>query len=296
MFLSRIRPGWTLAVVVILAAALMAAAGATARSIQPTSPWYAYDAALRNAQHQRQQHTISSVQPTSPWYAYDAALRNAQHQRQQHRPAASSRRVRGTHTTPHSGTRSTSGSSTRSAASSRRVRGTHTTPHSGTRSTSGSSTRSAASSRRVRGTHTTPHSGTRSTSGSSKSLGTSASANRIMTDTLGGNGGVTVAKEAPHGVVIDNGPRSARGPLSCGAGTPRRGQAAAGRELHRRRPCRPRQGTAARFLEARFPSPRVALDVGGVRGRGGVSDGARQSAGALHDHGAVQRPSRTPRG
>ena len=44
------------------------------------SPWYAYDAALRKAQHQRQQHTVSIVQPTSPWYAYDAALRKA-HQR-----------------------------------------------------------------------------------------------------------------------------------------------------------------------------------------------------------------------
>ena len=56
----------------IVAAALMAAAGAAARSVQPTSPWYAYDAAAR------------SIQPTSPWYAYDAALRKAQHQRRQH--------------------------------------------------------------------------------------------------------------------------------------------------------------------------------------------------------------------
>jgi hypothetical protein len=84
MFLSRIGLGWVLAVVVVLAAALMPAAGATARSIEPSSPWYAYDAALRNAQHQRQQHAVTSIQPTSPWYAYDAALRNAQHQRQQH--------------------------------------------------------------------------------------------------------------------------------------------------------------------------------------------------------------------
>jgi hypothetical protein len=82
MFLSRIGLGWALAVVVVLAAALMPAAGATARGIEPSSPWYAYDAALRNAQHQRQQHVITSVQPTSPWYAYDAALRNGQHQRQ----------------------------------------------------------------------------------------------------------------------------------------------------------------------------------------------------------------------
>jgi hypothetical protein len=82
MFHSRTGLGWALAVVVVLAAALMPAAGATARSIEPSSPWYAYDAALRNTQHQRQQHA-TSIQPTSPWYAYDAALRNAQHQRQQ---------------------------------------------------------------------------------------------------------------------------------------------------------------------------------------------------------------------
>ena len=82
MFRFRIRLGLALAVVVVLAAALMPAAGAAARGIQPTSPWYAYDAALRNAQHQRQDQTISGIQPTSPWYAYDAALRHAQHQRQ----------------------------------------------------------------------------------------------------------------------------------------------------------------------------------------------------------------------
>jgi len=89
------RLGLALAVVVVLAAVLMPAAGATARGIQPTSPWYAYDAALRNVQptspwyaydaalrkaHQRQ-HVTKSVLPTSPWYAYDAALRKAQHQR-----------------------------------------------------------------------------------------------------------------------------------------------------------------------------------------------------------------------
>ena len=79
MFVSRMRLGWALAVVVVLAAALMPAAGATVRGIQPKSPWYAYDAALRNAQHQRQ-HVTSSI-PTSPWYAYDAALRKVQHQR-----------------------------------------------------------------------------------------------------------------------------------------------------------------------------------------------------------------------
>jgi hypothetical protein len=83
MFHSRIRLAWALALVVVLAAALMPAAEANARGIQPTSPWYAYDAALRNAQHQPQVQTISSIQPTGPWYAYDAALRNAQHQRQE---------------------------------------------------------------------------------------------------------------------------------------------------------------------------------------------------------------------
>jgi hypothetical protein len=68
----------------------------TISGIQPTSPWYAYDAALRAAAHQRQQtalkaaehqqqKTISGIQPTSPWYAYDAALRAAAHQRQEQR-------------------------------------------------------------------------------------------------------------------------------------------------------------------------------------------------------------------
>jgi hypothetical protein len=60
MFLSHVRLGWALAVVVVLAGALMPAAGATARGIEPTSPWYAYDAALRGAQHQRQQHVVRS--------------------------------------------------------------------------------------------------------------------------------------------------------------------------------------------------------------------------------------------
>jgi len=50
-------------------------------SVRPTSPWYAYDAALRKAERKRQQYTVKSVQPTSPWYAYDAALRKAQLQR-----------------------------------------------------------------------------------------------------------------------------------------------------------------------------------------------------------------------
>ena len=73
MFRSRNRIGLALAVVVVLAAALVPAAGATGRVMQPKSPWYAYDAALRNAK----QHATSRI-PTSPWYAYDAALRNAQ--------------------------------------------------------------------------------------------------------------------------------------------------------------------------------------------------------------------------
>ena len=73
MFVSRIQLGSALAVAGVLAATLLPAAGATARSIE------AYDAALRNAQHQQHQ-SLRSIQPTSPWYAYDAALR-AQHQR-----------------------------------------------------------------------------------------------------------------------------------------------------------------------------------------------------------------------
>jgi hypothetical protein len=82
MFVSRIRLGLALSGVGVLAATLLPAAGASGRTIV-TSPWYAYDAALRNAQHQRQHQAISSIQPTSPWYAYDAALRNAEHQRHQ---------------------------------------------------------------------------------------------------------------------------------------------------------------------------------------------------------------------
>ena len=80
MFRSRKRLGLASAVVVVLAASLLPAAGIAARGIQPTSPWYAYDAAVRNAEHH---NLVSSVQPTSPWYAYDAALRKAQHLRQQ---------------------------------------------------------------------------------------------------------------------------------------------------------------------------------------------------------------------
>jgi hypothetical protein len=66
------------ALIVAVAAAFMPTAGATVRGVQPTSPWYAFDAAARKAQHQ---HVISSVQPTSPWYAFDAAARKAQHLR-----------------------------------------------------------------------------------------------------------------------------------------------------------------------------------------------------------------------
>ena len=84
-FLSSIRIGLALAVVVVLAAAFMPAAGATVRGIQPTSPWYAYDAALRQAQHVREQQAISAIQPTSPWYAYDAALRKLERKLQQSR-------------------------------------------------------------------------------------------------------------------------------------------------------------------------------------------------------------------
>ncbi len=84
MFHFRFRLGLALAVVVVLAAALLPAAGATARGIEPKSPWYAYDAALRKAQHQRLAHVLGGIEPKSPWYAYDAALRKAQHQRLAH--------------------------------------------------------------------------------------------------------------------------------------------------------------------------------------------------------------------
>jgi hypothetical protein len=82
-FVSRIRLASSFAVAVGVAGALLPAAGAAVRGIQPTSPWYAYDAALRHAQHVRQEQIIRSIQPTSPWYAYDAALRAVEHQRQQ---------------------------------------------------------------------------------------------------------------------------------------------------------------------------------------------------------------------
>jgi hypothetical protein len=52
----------------------MPAAGAAARGIQPTSPWYAYDAALRNAQHERQDqtHTIFNVKKKTATVALSA--------------------------------------------------------------------------------------------------------------------------------------------------------------------------------------------------------------------------------
>ena len=90
MFRSRVRLGWALAVVLVIAAAFMPAAGATTGRIQPSSQWYpyatGYAAALRNAQHHEQrQHVVSTIRPSSPWFAYAtgyaAALRNAQHQR-----------------------------------------------------------------------------------------------------------------------------------------------------------------------------------------------------------------------
>jgi hypothetical protein len=93
--ITRKNLSWAFVVVFVLAAVLVPAAGAArtvsvgSNGIQPTSPWYAYDAALRKAQHQRQAQSLRSIQPTSPWYAYDAALRKAQHQRQEQ--SASSR-------------------------------------------------------------------------------------------------------------------------------------------------------------------------------------------------------------
>ena len=91
MFVSRVRLGWALAVVVALAAALVPAAGATPREFQP-SLRHAYDAASTNAEHQRQQHAIRSIKAANPWAAYEPAhdlllqlqLKAAQHQRQQH--------------------------------------------------------------------------------------------------------------------------------------------------------------------------------------------------------------------
>jgi hypothetical protein len=58
MSVSRIRLGWAIAAVVVLAAALVPVAGARTSGVQPKNPWYAYDAALRKAQHQRQQQSV----------------------------------------------------------------------------------------------------------------------------------------------------------------------------------------------------------------------------------------------
>lgn len=86
--ISRKNLSWALVVVFVLAAVLVPAAGArTGGGVQPTSPWYAYDQALRNAQHLRHEQSVraqlANIQPTSPWYAYDEALRRAQHERHQ---------------------------------------------------------------------------------------------------------------------------------------------------------------------------------------------------------------------
>jgi hypothetical protein len=83
MSLSRIRFAWALAAIVVLAVAFVPVAGARTGGVEPKNPWYAYDAALRAAQHPQQ--VVRAIEPTSPWYAYDAALRKAQHQRQQQR-------------------------------------------------------------------------------------------------------------------------------------------------------------------------------------------------------------------
>jgi hypothetical protein len=58
MSFFRIRLGWAIAVVVVLAAALVPVAGARTSGVEPKNPWYAYDAALRKAQHQRHQQSV----------------------------------------------------------------------------------------------------------------------------------------------------------------------------------------------------------------------------------------------
>ena len=74
-----------IAVVFVVAAVIVPAAGARTGAVEPKNPWYAYDAALRKAQEKRHEQSVKaqvgSVQPTSPWYAYDAALRKAQQKR-----------------------------------------------------------------------------------------------------------------------------------------------------------------------------------------------------------------------
>ena len=79
----RTRIAFAVAIVLVLAAAVVPAAGART---EPTSPWYAYDAAVRKAQDQRHAQQVKSQLrgiATSPWYAYDAGLRKLKHQRAQ---------------------------------------------------------------------------------------------------------------------------------------------------------------------------------------------------------------------
>jgi len=82
----RTRIAFAVAIVVVAAAAVVPAAGARTGRVEPTSPWYAYDAAVRKAQDQRHAQQVKSQLrgiPTSPWYAYDAGLRKLKHQRAQ---------------------------------------------------------------------------------------------------------------------------------------------------------------------------------------------------------------------
>ena len=82
MSLSRIRFGWALAAVVVLAAALVPVAGASSGGGSSrrapgtrTTP--------RSGRRSTRSRPSAAIEPTSPWYAYDAALRKAQHQRHQ---------------------------------------------------------------------------------------------------------------------------------------------------------------------------------------------------------------------
>ncbi|HTZ06938.1 MAG TPA: hypothetical protein VMB53_14470 [Gaiellaceae bacterium] len=83
--ITRRHISFAFVVVFVFVAVLVPAAIAGNGGVQPTSPWYAYDAALRKAQEKRHDQSVKSetagVQPTSPWYAYDAALRKAQEKR-----------------------------------------------------------------------------------------------------------------------------------------------------------------------------------------------------------------------
>jgi len=74
---TRTRIALAFAIFVVLAVALVPAAGARTGAIQPSSPWYARDAAVRQAQHKAQLSRI----PANPWYAHDAAVRALQHKR-----------------------------------------------------------------------------------------------------------------------------------------------------------------------------------------------------------------------